>query len=165
MHAPHSSSLVGIDKTAGRSMRAGAQRNMLAARAPYIRRPAFFALKDGRARSMKSTIEDLRLSLHHTFNTERNGGSIIVRDDSTLMLRNYNVVHLRLIDAVKTQYPHVEIYFEHHAQSSSGFVVFFVFKPKRAVLTSSGFFQFMCLACLVLCFYGIRLHAVPFDVI
>jgi hypothetical protein len=114
---------------------------------------------------MKSTIEDLRLSLHRTFNTERNGGNIIVRDDSTLMLRNYNLVHLRLIDAVKAQYPHVEIYFENHAHSSSGYVVFFLFKPKRPVLTSSGFFQFVCLAGLVLCFYGLRLQAVPFDVI
>ncbi len=114
---------------------------------------------------MNSTIEDLRRSLHETFNTERNGGTIIVRDDSTLMLRNYNVVHLRLIEAVKAQYPDVEIYFENHAHSSSGYVVFFLFKPKRAVLTSSGFFQFVCLSALVLCFYGIRLHALPFDVV
>ena len=114
---------------------------------------------------MNSTIEDLRLSLHRTFNTEHNGGNIIVRDDSTLMLRNYNIVHLGLIDAVKTQYPNVEIYFENHSHSSSGYVVFFLFKPKRAVLTSSSFFQFVCLAVLVLCFYDIRLHAVPFDVI
>ena len=114
---------------------------------------------------MKTTIEDLRLSLQRTFNTERNGGSIIVRDDSTLMLRNYNVLHMRLIDAVKAQYPHVEIYFENHSHSSSGYVVFFIFKPKRALLTSSSFFQFVCLTGLVLCFYGIRLRAVPFDVI
>jgi hypothetical protein len=113
---------------------------------------------------MNSTIEDLSRSLNRTFNTERNGGSIIVRDDSTLMLRNYNIVHLRLIDAVKAQYPNVEIYFENHAHSSSGYVVFFLFKPRRAVLTSSDFFQFVCLAGMVLCFYGIRLHAVPFDV-
>lgn len=84
---------------------------------------------------MHSTIEDMRQSLHGIFNIERNGGTIIVRDDSTLMLANYNLVHLQLIDAVKAQHPNVEIYFENYTHSSSGYVVFFLFKPKRSVLT------------------------------
>jgi hypothetical protein len=100
---------------------------------------------------MHSTIEDMRQSLHGIFNIERNGGTIIVRDDSTLMLANYNLVHLQLIDAVN------------YTHSSSGYVVFFLFKPKRSVLTSSDFFQFICLAMLAICFYGIILHTVPFD--
>jgi hypothetical protein len=113
---------------------------------------------------MHSTIEDRRDSLHQTFGIERNGGSIHVRDDSTLMLTNYNLVHVHLIEVVKTQYPNVEIYFENYSHSSSGYVVFFLFKPPRAVLTSSDFFQFVCLAVIVTLFYGIILHSVPFDV-
>ena len=112
---------------------------------------------------MPSTIEDLRQSLHRIFCIERNGGSIIVRDDSTLMLTNYNLVHVRLVDVVKAQYPNVEIYFENYSHSSSGYVVFFLFKPRRAMLTSSAFFQFVCLAVIVTLFYGIILHGVPFD--
>ena len=112
---------------------------------------------------MHSTIEDMRHSLHRIFNIERNGGTIIVRDDSTLMLVNYNLVHLQLIDAVKAQHPNVEIYFENYKHSSSGYVVFFLFKPNRSVLASSDFFQFVCLIMLAICFYGIILHTVPFD--
>ena len=122
-----------------------------------------FALKDQRSTDMHSTIEDMRQSLHRTFNIERNGGTIIVRDDSTLILSNYNLVHLKLIDAVKAQYPNVEIYFENYTHSSSGYVVFFVFKSKRAVLTSSDFFQFVCLILLAICFYCIILHTIPFN--
>lgn len=108
-------------------------------------------------------MEDLRRSLARTFNIERNGGSILVRDDSTLMLLNYNLVHLQLIDTVKTQHPDVEIYFEHYTHSSSGYVVFFIFKSKRALLTSSEFFQFLVLILLVIFYYGIVLGVVPFD--
>ncbi len=137
---------------------------MCRVRPPYISPRALVALKDRRAARMKAPIEDLRLSVLRTFNTQRNGGSVIVRDDSTVMLRNYNVVHQRLVDAVRTQHPGVEIHFENHAHSSSGYVVFFALKPTRGVLSSSGCFQFVCLAALLLCFYGLRLHAVPFDV-
>ena len=112
---------------------------------------------------MHSTIEEIRESLHRTFNLERNGGTIIARDDSTLMLANYNLVHLELIETVKIQHPNVEIYFENYTHSSSGYVVFFVFKPKRSLLTSSDFYQFICLVMLAICFYSIILHTVPFD--
>jgi hypothetical protein len=113
---------------------------------------------------MNSTMEDLRQSLSRTFNIERNGGSILVRDDSTLMLLNYNLVHLQLIDAVKTQHPDVEIYFENYTHSSSGYVVFFLFKSKRPLLTSSEFFQFLLLFVLATVVYSLVLGAVPFDV-
>lgn len=112
---------------------------------------------------MCSTIEDMRQSLHRTFNTERNGGTIIVRDDSTLILANYNLVHLQLIDAVKAQHPNVEIYFENHAHSSSGYAVFFLFKAKRAVLASSEFFQILSLVVFAICLYSIIFHTVTFD--
>jgi hypothetical protein len=131
---------------------------------PYICPRAVSALKDPRIPRMNSTMEDLRQSLSRTFNIERNGGSILVRDDSTLMLLNYNLVHLQLIDAVKTQHPDVEIYFENYAHSSSGYVVFFLFKSKRRLLTSSEFFQFLLLSVLATVVYSLVLGAVPFDV-
>jgi hypothetical protein len=112
---------------------------------------------------MNSTMEDLRRSLARTFDIERHGGSILVRDDSTLMLLNYNLVHLQLIDTIKTQHPDVEVYIENYAHSSSGYVVFFLFKSRRALLTSSEFFQFLLLALLGIFFVGIVLHAGPFD--
>jgi hypothetical protein len=112
---------------------------------------------------MNSSIEDLRQSLSLTFNIERHGGSILVRDDSTLMLVNYNLVHWQLVDAVKAQHPNVEIYIEKYSHSTSGYVVFFLFKSKRALLTSSEFFQFLCLVLAIFLFYGIFLRTVPFD--
>lgn len=112
---------------------------------------------------MNSTMEDLRRSLARTFDLERNGGTILVRDDSTLMLVNYNLVHLQLVDAFKTQHPDVEVYFENYSHSSSGYVVFFLFKPRRAVFASSAFFQFVLLGLLGMAFYGLILGAVPFD--
>ena len=111
---------------------------------------------------MHSTIHDLRDSLHRTFCIERKGGSLVVRDDSTLMLTNYNLVHTQLIDAVKAQHPNVEIYFENYSHSSSGYVVFFLFKPQRVLVTSSEFFQFVCLVAIVAVFYNISLYSVPF---
>ena len=111
---------------------------------------------------MNSSIEDLRQSLSRTFNVERHGGSILARDDSTLMLLNYNLVHLQLIDAVKAQYPSVEVYFENYAHSTSGYVVFFVFRSKRALLTSSELFQFLCLGFMAFIFHGVVLHTVSF---
>ena len=112
---------------------------------------------------MNSAMEDLRRSLSRTFNLERTGGLILIRDDSTLMLVNYDLVHLQLIDAVKTQHPDVEVYFEKFAHSSSGYVVFFLFKPRRALFASSEFFQFVLLSLLGISFYGLISGAVPFD--
>jgi len=113
---------------------------------------------------MPAAIDDLRQSLSGTFNLARNGGTIRVRDDCTLMLINYNIVHMQLVDAVKAQHPNVDIYFENYAGSSSGYVVFFVLKSKRALLSSSEFFQFVGLALILTFFYGIILNPVPFDV-
>jgi hypothetical protein len=130
---------------------------------PYICPRAVFALKDARRPHMNSSIEDLRKSLSRTFNVERHGGSVVARDDSTLMLLNYNLVHLQLIDAVKTQYPNVEVYFENYSHSTSGYVVFFVFKSKRALLTSSELVQFLCLGLMTFIFHGVVLHTVSFS--
>jgi hypothetical protein len=113
---------------------------------------------------MNSTIEDIRQSLCRTFNIERNGGCILARDDSTLMLLNYNLVHQQLVDEVKAQYPNVEIYFENYSNSSSGYVVFFVFKSKRNLLTSSEFIQFLCLVTTIIFLYAIISHGIPFEV-
>ncbi len=92
---------------------------------------------------MWSPLDDLKQSLHTTFSLERNGGVIIVRDDSTLMLVDCCSVHMHAIELIRTQYPNVEIYVESYTNSSSGYIVFFVLGPRGSVLTSSAFFQFV----------------------
>lgn len=99
---------------------------------------------------MPCSIEDLRNTLSRTLGVDRRGGKLVVRDDITLLLVNYNLVHMKILEFVKTRYPNVEIQIEHYAQSTSGYVVIFVLRPEREHLTSSTCFQITTVAAVFL---------------
>ena len=108
---------------------------------------------------MPSSIEDLRNTLSHILGVDRRGGKLVVRDDITLLLVNYNLVHMEILEFVKTRYPNIEIQIEQYAQSTSGYVVIFVLRPQREHLTSSACFQMtavgaMFLLCICNVFWG-----------
>lgn len=99
---------------------------------------------------MPSSIEDLRNTLNHVLGVHRRGGKIVVRDDITLLLVNYNLIHMEILEFIKTRYPNIEIHVENYSQSTSGYVVIFVLKPHREHLTSSICFQITLVSALFL---------------
>ena len=83
--------------------------------------------------------------LHKTvavvLNTERYGGKLIPRDDSTLILKDYHCLSTRLLDLIHEQFPQVHVTIQSHEDSASGFVILFVLRDNSSVLRSSAFAQ------------------------
>jgi len=101
---------------------------------------------------MPSSIEDLKTTLNHVLGVDRRGGRLVVRDDITLLLLNYNLIHMDILEYIKTLHPNIEIQIENYTQSTSGYVIIFVLKPQREYLTSSTCFQLtFVVALLMLC--------------
>lgn len=88
-------------------------------------------------RSMRRLREVLALVLQ----TTKHGGRLLQRDESTLILSNYNVMNVDAIDIIRDQFPHSEINIQADAGSSSGYVVIFVLRDHSNVLASSACFQ------------------------
>ena len=109
-----------------------------------------FVLKDIIPRHMSSSIEDLKSTLKHVLGVDRRGGKIVVRDDITLLLVDYNLIHMEILEFIKTRYPNIEIHFENYSQSTSGYVVIFVLKPQIRQITSSICFQITLVSALFL---------------
>lgn len=117
-------------------------------------------LKEAMPTHMPSSIEDLRSTLSRILGIDRRGGKLVVRDDITLLLVNYNLVHMEILEFIKTRYPNIEIQIENYTQSTSGYVVIFVLKPQREHLTSSACFQItfvsvVFLFCICNVFWGV----------
>lgn len=109
---------------------------------------------------MATSIQDLRNTLSRILGVDRRGGKLVARDDITLLLVNYNLVHMDILEFIKTRYPNVEIQIENYTQSSSGYVVIFVLRPQRDHLTSSACFQItlvsvIFLFCICNVFWGV----------
>lgn len=92
------------------------------------------------------TVTRLRNAVAVICNTERYGGRLIQRDDSTIILKDYRCMNLRLFDLVQEQFPQVDITVQSHEDSASGFVVIFVMRDSRSVFRGSTFAQAVMLA-------------------
>jgi len=83
--------------------------------------------------------------LHNTIsvvlNTARYGGRLVQRDDSTLMLKDYRCISMRLLDLIHEQFPQVDVTIQSHDDSASGFVILFVMRDTTGVFRSSTFAQ------------------------
>jgi len=100
-------------------------------------------------RSMRRLREVLALVLQ----TTKHGGRLLQRDDSTLILSNYNVMNVHAIDIIRDQFPHSEINIQADAGSSSGYVVIFVLRDQSSVLASSACFQLSLLLVVTWCVF------------
>ena len=95
----------------------------------------------------------LREVLTLVLQTTKHGGRLLQRDDSTLILSNYNVMSVYAIDIIRDQFPHAEINIQADAGSSSGYVVIFVLRDHTNVLASSACFQLSLLLVLTWCVF------------
>lgn len=86
-------------------------------------------------------VEKLRTTIALVFNTERYGGKLIQRDDSTIMLKDYRCMSVQLLHLIQEQFPQVDITVQAHEDSASGFVMLFVMRDSPSVLHSSTFAQ------------------------
>jgi hypothetical protein len=92
------------------------------------------------------TVARLRNAVVLICNTERYGGRLIQRDDSTLILKDYRCMSMHLFDLIQEQFPQVDITVQSHEDSASGFVVIFVMRDSRSVFRGSTFAQAVMLA-------------------
>lgn len=95
------------------------------------------------------TIARLRRTITLILNTDRYGGTLNQRDDSTLILKDYRCMSMHLIDLIHEQFPQVDITLQSHEDSASGFVLIFVLRDRPSVVRSSTFAQAAILAVLV----------------
>ena len=92
----------------------------------------------------------LRKTAGLILNTERYGGTLTQRDDSTLILKNYRCLNARLLALMQEQFPQLDISIQ-ACDGSDAFVVVFVLRPTASVLRSSSFAQVLFCACICAC--------------
>jgi hypothetical protein len=82
-------------------------------------------------------------------NIDRYGGKLYERDDSTIILKDYECMSMRQLDLIHEQFPQVDITVQSHEDSASGFVVIFVVRDTPSVLRTSTFAQAVMLSVLL----------------
>lgn len=92
----------------------------------------------------------LRKTAGLILNSERYGGTITQRDDSTLILKNYRCLNARLLALMQEQFPQLDISIQ-ACDGSDAFFVVFVLQPTASVLRSSSFAQLLFFACIFAC--------------
>jgi hypothetical protein len=101
-------------------------------------------------------IARLRKTASLILNTDRYGGSLTQRDDSTIILRNYRCLNARLLALLQEQFPQLDIPIQ-ACDGSDAFVVVFVLQPATSVLRSSSFAQAIFFACIFACAVAYKL--------
>ncbi len=99
---------------------------------------------------MSNRMARLRKTAGLVLNTERYGGNLTQRDDSTLILKNYRCINARLLALMQEQFPQLDISIQ-ACDGGDAFVVVFVLQPAASVLRSSSFAQLLCFACIFAC--------------
>lgn len=92
----------------------------------------------------------LREVVSVVFQTTKHGGRLLQRDESTLILSNYNVMNMHALDIIREQFPHSHINIQAEPSSSSGYVVIFVLNDQSNFFYSSACFQVSCLVLITL---------------
>ena len=97
----------------------------------------------------RHAVNCLRTTISVVLHTDRYGGKLIERDDSTIILKDYRCISMRLLDLIQEQFPQVDVTVQSHEDSTSGFVVVFVMRDSASVLRTSTFAQAVIFCCLV----------------
>jgi hypothetical protein len=92
----------------------------------------------------------LRRTAALVLNTDRYGGTLTQRDDSTIILKNYRCLNARVLSLLQEQFPQLDISIQ-ATDASDAFVVVFVLRPTTSVLRSSSFAQLFFVACIFAC--------------
>ena len=99
---------------------------------------------------MSNRMARLRKTACLVLNTERYGGTLTQRDDSTLILKHYRCINARLLALMQEQFPQLDISIQ-ACDAGDAFVVVFVLQPTASVLRSSSFAQLLFFACIFAC--------------
>jgi hypothetical protein len=94
-------------------------------------------------------VQKLRTTIALVFNTERYGGKLIQRDDSTIMLKDYRCMSVQLLHLIQEQFPQVDITVQSHVDSDAGFAVIFVLRDTASALHTSTCAQAVMLAAIL----------------
>lgn len=96
-----------------------------------------------------NTMTVLNRAVALMLNIDRYGGKLYERDDSTIILKDYECMSMRQLDLIHEQFPQVDITMQSHKDSASGFVVIFVVRDNPSVLRTSTFAQAVMLSVLL----------------
>ena len=99
---------------------------------------------------MSKSMARLRQTAGIILNTDRYGGTLTQRDDSTLILKNYRCLNARLLALMQDQFPQLDISIQ-ACDGGPAFVVVFVLRPTASVLRTSSFAQVLLLTCICAC--------------
>jgi hypothetical protein len=96
---------------------------------------------------MDAACRDIEIILELT----RHGGTLIPRDKNTAILVDYDLLTFHAMEALSTLHPDVHISTQACEDSSSGFMVVFVYKQNPGVLCSANIVLCVCTCvCLLL---------------
>jgi hypothetical protein len=93
-------------------------------------------------------MEAVSRDIHSILELNRHGGTLITRDKNTSMLVDYDLVTFHAMETLSTLHPDLHISTQACEESSSGFMVVFVYRPTAGFLCSSN--AVMCV-CTLLC--------------
>lgn len=81
----------------------------------------------------------------------RHGGNLIERDKNTSILVDYDLITFHAMEALSTLHPDLHISTQTCEDSSSGFMVVFVYRHSPGVLCSANTVLCVCTVLCVLC--------------
>lgn len=99
------------------------------------------------------SINNIKQLCEQTLEVKRKGGQLIVRDDYTLLLLDYDFLSSQQILLITERFPRVVVTTHQSQASSTGYYVLFSYKPRRNWWQSASCMQFLIFVAMTLSFY------------
>ena len=99
------------------------------------------------------SINQIKQLCEQTLEVKRKGGQLVVRDDYTLLLLDYDFLSSQQILLITERFPRVVVTTHQSPASSTGYYVLFSYKPCRNWWQSASFMQFLIFVAMTLAFY------------
>lgn len=99
------------------------------------------------------SISKIKQLCEQTLEVKHKGGQLIVRDDYTLLLLDYDFLSSQQILLITERFPRVVVSTHQSPASSTGYYVLFSYKPRKNWWQSASFMQFLIFAAMTLAFY------------
>lgn len=107
-------------------------------------------------------MQDACRDVSRMLDLQRHGGTLIQRDSCTAILVDHELVTFHALETISTLHPNLQISTQACAESTSGFMVMFVYKPYAGVLFSANTVVCVCVcACLLWSVVLVCLHVSP----
>lgn len=107
-------------------------------------------------------MQDACRDVSRILDLQRHGGTLIQRDSFTAILVDHELITFHALETISTLHPNIQISTQASVDSSSGFMVMFIYKPYAGVLFSANTVVCMCIcACLLWSVVLVCLHVSP----